>query len=455
MSKHSAEKRIVGLCARLILGLNLAAAVFAQSAVAQERELANEPAPSSVSEIEAPIEKVFPAEPKRPPSLFPSIRKRLQKLPPFFADTQLEARLRTYYQRLDRVTDILSEDWAVGGSLYYRSGWFKDVFGIELEGFTSQPVWTPDDQTIGTGLLAPNGDGYSVLGIANANFRFAGMVLTAGRLYLDEPYLNRNDSRMTPNTFEGIKLVKPEGELKFTAGYTSKIKFRNSDEFVSMTEFIGLDEDHGLAHGGVVWDPKENFSIGAIGQYLPDVFGGIYSELRFEGDLTDNSRGRLDTQGTYEWDSGDNLLNIGNTWNLGLRGSLDYKNAMFRLGFSITGPNTLANPFGSSPSYVNLMQRTFNRAEEKAFLASFSYDFSHLGVEGLSSIVNFVAAFDGKVQGVRHNAREVDATIDYRVKKGLLKSFWLRVRGSWLTEESRQQDGLDVRVILRYDIPVI
>ncbi len=41
------------------------------------------------------------------------------------------------------------------------------------------------------------------------------------------------------------------------------------------------------------------------------------------------------------------------------------------------------------------------------------------------------------------------------MKKGWLKDFWLRVRGSWLTEESTGRDGTDFRVILRYDLTVI
>ena len=90
-----------------------------------------------------------------------------------------------------------------------------------------------------------------------------------------------------------------------------------------------------------------------------------------------------------------------------------------------------------------------------ALLASLSYDFSQLGVEGLSVILNFVAAFDGKLLGVRSHARELDLTIDYKLKEGWLESFWLRVRGSWLTVDSASRDGTDVRVILRYDFPVI
>jgi hypothetical protein len=35
-----------------------------------------------------------------------------------------------------------------------------------------------------------------------------------------------------------------------------------------------------------------------------------------------------------------------------------------------------------------------------------------------------------------------------------LNSFWLRVRGSWLNEESADRNGSEIRVILRYDFPV-
>jgi hypothetical protein len=40
-------------------------------------------------------------------------------------------------------------------------------------------------------------------------------------------------------------------------------------------------------------------------------------------------------------------------------------------------------------------------------------------------------------------------------KEGWMKSLWLRVRGSWINDESADGDGTDVRVLLRYDLPVI
>lgn len=49
----------------------------------------------------------------------------------------------------------------------------------------------------------------------------------------------------------------------------------------------------------------------------------------------------------------------------------------------------------------------------------------------------------------------MNLTIDYRIREGWLESFWMRLRGAWLHEESAEQDGIDVRAIIRYDIPVI
>ncbi len=76
------------------------------------------------------------------------------------------------------------------------------------------------------------------------------------------------------------------------------------------------------------------------------------------------------------------------------------------------------------------MQRTFNQVGEKAVLLSLSYDFSHLGISGLSTILNYVEGWDGRVLGIRQDARELDLTIDYKIPKefGLYENLWLRLR---------------------------
>ncbi len=263
---------------------------------------------------------------------------------------------------------------------------------------------------------------------------------------------------MTPNTFEAISLAKPEGDFRFFTGYSWNIKRRNSDDFQSFTQAFGVEKDRGFAYLGTVWDPNERFHLGAYAGAVPDVQSKFYAELGVGRDLSDGVEGRFDGQFTYQWQLGDDLLGalLEDTWNLGLRLSASHAGAVFRLGLGITGPDApVVSLYGTDPSYGDLMQGTFNRADEKALLASISYDFASLGVEGLSCIVNFAAGFDGKVLGVGGNRQEVDVTFDYRVKKGWLKHLWLRVRGSWLSEELADRDGTDVRVILNYDFPVI
>jgi hypothetical protein len=105
------------------------------------------------------------------------------------------------------------------------------------------------------------------------------------------------------------------------------------------------------------------------------------------------------------------------------------------------------------------MQRAFNLPDEKALLVSVSYDFAGIGVDGLTVIANFVAGFDGKLEAGRRDSQEIDVTLDYRIKRGFLEGFlegfWLRVRGSFLTDDAADRDGTDFRVIVRYDFPVI
>jgi len=443
------------------LPVALILAALTDPAPAAERELEDAPAPTSAREIESPLERAF-LRPARKEPLLPWVEEQLEELPPFFADTEIDARFRTYYLRKDRTIDRLSEAWAMGGSISYRSGWLADFLSVEAEFFTSHPIVAPGARD-GTQLLAPGQESYSVVAVANAKLRYQGVVLTGYRQTLGLPYLNRSDSRMTPYTFEGLTLAKDEGTIQFSTGYLWKIKLRNSDEFISMARKANplLSKDRGLAYAGVLFRPNDDFHVGASAGVVPDLFAGIYSETSYARDLSAAVEMRFDAQVSYQQSVGSELLLVlpsFKTWNLGLRVSTSAAGAMFRLGFSITGDErAILSPYGSNPSYVDLMQRTFTGADEKALLLSFSYDFSQLGVSGLSVIVNFVEAWGGDVPGIRGDARELDATIDYRLPKelGIFEGLWLRMRGSWLDDETSDKNGSDFRVILRYDFPVV
>ena len=79
--------------------------------------------------------------------------------------------------------------------------------GVRLDGLhVAETLWRPEDQD-GTLLLEPGQEGYSVLGELYADIRIIDdLNLYAGRKEFDTPFINRNDIRMTPNTFEAVVL---------------------------------------------------------------------------------------------------------------------------------------------------------------------------------------------------------------------------------------------------------
>jgi hypothetical protein len=436
----------------------LAGMLFATpSAFAGEQELEEAPAPTSIEEMTGALERAYPA-PELRPSLFPWIGNQVQDLPPFLADTKLYLRYRSYYFRRDRTSGRLSEAWAMGGSLYYHSGWLKEFFAAELEGFTSQPIVAPNDRPGSLLLKEPDQRGYTVLGVANGKLRHRDFVLSGYRQKLHLPFLNQQDSRMTPNTFEAARFAKEEGPLRFAGGYAWKFKRRNGDDFVSFSKEVGVSKTRGAAFGSLTWEPNENFHIGASGFVVPDILATAYTETAYDLNLFDTVDLRLDAQFTHQHTVGKEFL-AGpgfDTWNFGLRTSAGWGGALLQLAFAITGDERRIESFyGSNPSYIGLMQRTFNQADEKALLVSLAYNFSRFGIPDLSANANFAQGWDGVVAGARGDAREIDFTLDYRVGRGWLESLWLRLRASWLDEEAAPHDGTDFRVILRYELPVI
>ena len=115
----------------------------------------------------------------------------------------------------------------------------------------------------------------------------------------------------------------------------------------------------------------------------------------------------------------------------------------------------IRNPFGGYPGYLSLMISSFNRAEEDGWLLGLSYDFSELGLPGLSGFVNY-ADGDTPDGGPRASPdqEEFDVTVDYRPDLRLLNGLWLRARAAWLDRDETPAGGGDVtdyRLILNYE----
>ncbi len=103
------------------------------------------------------------------------------------------------------------------------------------------------------------------------------------------------------------------------------------------------------------------------------------------------------------------------------------------------------------------MRFDFDLAGENAFLVGLSYNFAGFGFDEWSFFTNIAHGIDAENSQTNTplpDRTEYDFTVDYYPKKGLLKDFWIRLRGAIL-DVNTQNLAHDFRVILNYRINIL
>jgi hypothetical protein len=435
-------------------------------ALAQEYIGDTEGTPESVEQVPTPIESSFKEKPERP-RFFPWLKEQLKDTPAFFRDTKLNLNLRTYYFDREKYDHSESTAWAIGGALDYQSGWFLDHFGLGAALYTSQPLYGPMDKD-GTLLLEEGQHGYTVLGQSYGLIKLVNThLIKLYRSTYDTPFINQNDSRMTPNTFEGYTIQGSFGGkdgapgLKYIGGYVSQIKLRNSDNFIPMSEAAGAEVDRGVVMGGALFSLR-NFSIGAINYYSEDILNIFYSEAKQTFKLSDLLSLSFAAQYTNQNSVGDDLL-TGSSFSVnqfGLRGAISYRNGIFTVGYANDSRGAdLRNPWSGYPGYTSVQVQDFNRAGEQSIMGKLSYEFSRLGLDGASAYVLFVHGWnrvDPTTKMSVPNENELDMDLQWKPKQGILKGLWFRARYAIVHQYEAPKNYIhDFRIIVNYDVSLL
>lgn len=415
--------------------------------------------PSTAREMVEPIQALL-REPRR--------RREQRPLPdwkkdaaPFWRDSTLVLKPRSYFLNRSRKHGDTNEAWVLGGALEFVSGKWLDRFDVGATLYTSQKLYGPADKD-GTLLLKPGQKSFSALAEAWLGARlFEGHHLRVGRQSFNLPYINRRDLRMVPTTFEAVAIRRPsETGLAYIAGYLSRIKLINQNDFISMSKAAGADGVHkGLAMAGARYTFSEDTTIGAINQYSFDVMNTLYVEADTVFDLIEGMDLGVSTQYTDQRSIGNALIGNFETYTLAGKLDLGYKDAVLTLAASRTGNQRgMQSPYGSPATFLSIIVDNFDRAGEKAVLLGLSYNFKGLGLNGLSSFANIA---HGNTPDSGANASpdetEYDLTIDYRFRKGTLDGLWARVRGAYIDQDDNApgaDDFFDFRIILNYEYDI-
>jgi len=112
----------------------------------------------------------------------------------------------------------------------------------------------------------------------------------------------------------------------------------------------------------------------------------------------------------------------------------------------------LISPYGSYGGYNTVIINDYRRAGEYGLRAGLAYDFSRIGLEGLSAFGNGVWGFgavDSETGEDAPDRDELNITVDYRFRGSWLKGLAIRLRAAILEEEGGRS-AEDYRLILNY-----
>ena len=361
--------------------------------------------------------------------------------------------LRSYYFDQESLAGDASTAGALGGWAGLRSPWWGDTVQFGVVGYTSQRLYGPEDKS-GTLLLQSDQDAINVIGLAWAAVRFAGQTFTAYRQLINRPFINPQDNRMVPNTFEAYTLSGAAGDFDYTGGYIDKIKNRDSDRFVSMSRDAGgSSSNEGVYFAGADWDFMKDGRIRADLQYGVDVYNTFYIDGKLPIELGERTRLTLGAQYFPQRSVGDAQIGDFSTWGAGIQAHVAHGPFGAYLAFTRTGSDfATQNPYGDHPSYLNQQEVAFNSAGERAWGLGGSVDFARFGAPGLSASVAYASGRDRQANGSGAplpDRYETDLRSDYRFgKEHPLAGLVITLRYAWLREGGASQP--QARVIVNY-----
>jgi hypothetical protein len=238
----------------------------------------------------------------------------------------------------------------------------------------------------------------------------------------------------------------------------TKIKERNEDQFVWMSEDAGADVQRGTSMAGGLYT-RGPWSLGVIDYYTADTLNILYAEAKRRWKLDEHWGLALSAQFSDQQSVGDNLL-TGESFHTAQGGvalDVSYRNAVMTVAFTSTDSDRdMISPWSSYPGFTSCQVRDFNRAGEEALMFKLSYDFKRF-VEGLNVYALYTVGAGRKSSASGDDPpdeNEFDADVQYRFQSDWLKGFSLRFRYGTVDE----MDGgriHQVRGFLNYDLPLL
>jgi hypothetical protein len=405
----------------------------------------------------------------------------------FVEGSHLSVNTRNYYMNRDR-RDIHSDDskeWGQGFLGTFESGYTQGTVGFGLDAHAMLGLKLDGGGGTDGSSILPYGSGN---GKAPGSFSTAGGTLKmraldtelkAGDLFLNNPVIAGGMTRMLPQTFRGVTLANHslDGWL-FEGGQASFTKLYNQSGHQRIGTSYGALPSHTDAQhmnwAGVSFSGMPGLTSNLYASELKDVWNQYYYDLDYTYALNDLVSLNPGLHYYHTQDTGQSLLgNIDNN-TYSLHFSVGVGHHSVTAAYQRVNGNT---PFdyiaqGDSVYLDNSQQYSdFNGPNERSWKLKYAYDFSGLGMPGLTSAVSYISGktdltsvdpqsrgysrwYSAEGKDAKHWERDID--LKYVVQGGKAKD--LAVRLQWATNRGSNgysavdNDVDEYRVIVDYPI---
>ncbi|EKT4523350.1 OprD family porin [Pseudomonas putida] len=382
-------------------------------------------------------------------------------------------------------------EWGQGAVARFESGYTPGVvgFGLDAHGILGLKLDGGGGHA-GTSILPEHIKDNGELGAAPHSFSTAGAALKfkafdtelkAGDLFLTNPVIAGGETRMLPQTFRGVSLTNTSidglllegGQVSFTKPYNQSGHRRIDTYYGQLAD--GTKSDH-LSWAGLSWNGTENITTNLYAAELKDIWNQYYFDFDYTYVVNDLVSLNPGLHFYHTQDTGQALLgNIdNNTYSLHFTVNAGYH--------SITAAYQRVN--GNTPfDYINLgdsvyldnsrMYSDFNAPNERSWKLQYDYDFTGVGIPGLSTSVSYSRGeadltkaaqndyygyYNAEGKNAMHWERDLD--IKYVFQQGNLKDLSVLLR--YATHRGSQgyadiddnSDNDEVRVIVDYPLNI-
>lgn len=390
-----------------------------------------------------------------PRNFLPALREKYVSKTgnPFIDDTKFSVRPRFYYLHRNRHSGGVQESAAYGGSIGMETGWLNDTVRFAFTGYTSQKIYGQEGRD-GLGLLAPGQESYTVFGEAFMDLKKEETSFRIGRSRVNLPYINADDTRMVPNTFELIGMRTQDIEdFQFGIGHFNRMKTKTSADFESMSQAAGIEsnKDRGVSVVSMRYNFAEDTFVALTEQYGWDMFNNVYVEGEHLIELSDKWSILLGAQFTDQRSVGDELTGDLEAQSAGAKVAMEYCNIIATASYTWTdGGDGMYKPWGGTPCYHSAIIQDFDRAGEDSFRIGLVYDFEPHGIEGLTINTEWYYGNTPDSGGdASPDQEEFDVTLDYKPNFESIDGFWLRLR--YANSQVKGADDIeDIRAVINY-----